>query len=541
MLVPSFSQPSPMRHSFSTVPQADIQRSTFKRPFAHTTTFDAGYLVPIIVDEILPGDTLNLNMAQVTRLTTPLFPVMDSIFLDYFFFFCPSRLLWENFERFHGAQDDPGDSIDYLIPQVTCPSGGYTENSIADYFGLPIGKDDADVNALPFRMYNLVWNSFFRDENLQDSITVNIDDGPDAYTDYVMQRRGKRHDYFTSCLPNPIKDDASIALPLGDEAPVIGDGYAISVTDGSQNMGLMTYGASYAYIGAATEVRDDAVGTNESGVSGFSSGQKALGLSTSVDTHLIADLSSATASTINSLREAFQLQRMLERDARGGTRYVELLQSHFGVTSPDFRLQRPEYLGGGTSSVIVEAIPTTTDYGTDLGKLGGHGYSQGSGIGFTKSFVEHGYILGLVSARAPLRYQQGIERMWSKQTRYDFYYPSLAHLGEQEVLNKEIFYNDDSNDDLVFGYQERWSEYRYKPSRITGQMRSDAASPLDAWHLAEDFASLPVLNASFITEDPPIDRIQAVSETHFKSDMYFTLIHTRPMPTRSIPGLIDHF
>jgi len=519
-------------HNFATTPKAEVQRSKFDRSHGLKSTFDAGLLIPVLVDEVLPADTISCRMNTFMRLATPLKPVMDNMYIDSFFFFVPSRLLWENWERFHGSQDNPTDSTDFTVPvltQSTHPTGLITLGSLGDYFGLPLGLDVdiTDVSALPFRAYNLIYNEFFKDQNLQDDVTFSINNGPAGLESFDVLRRGKRHDYFTSCLPWPQKG-SDVTLPLGTVAPVVSDGNSMlfgSPADGSSwTAQLVGAAASNAQLVPVT---------------GAPSGQIAY----FQDQGLQVDLSSATASTVNQMREAFQIQRLLERDARSGTRYVELLKSHFGVTSPDFRLQRPEYLGGGSQSVNVNPIAQTGESGTTpQGNLAAMGTSSGGNHSFTKSFTEHGYIIGMISARADLTYQQGLDRMWSRQTRFDFYYPVLANLGEQAVLNKEIFVQNAAADDEVFGYQEAWADYRYKPSRITGLFRSDAASSIDLWHLSQDFAALPVLNDTFIQDDPPIDRVIAVpTEPHFIGDFYFNYICARPMPTYSVPGMIDHF
>ena len=522
--------PSVMSHNFSEVPRADIQRSSFNRSHGYKTTFDAGFLIPCFVDEALPGDTFKLEMTGFGRLATPLFPIMDNMYLDTFFFAVPVRLLWDNWQKFHGEQENPGDSTDYLVPQISPPAGGWTEGSLADHFGLPTKVDHGPVNALHFRAYNLIFREWFRDENLINSPVVNKDDGPDDPADYDLFRRGKRHDYFTSCLPFPQKGPA-VDLPLGTTAPLQPDGIMSfnSAVDGT-NLELQ---AGY--------LDNDATTRSIWGHNNPRTQTEQVEYSTGLE----VDLTSATAATINQLREAFQVQRIYERDARAGTRYTEIIKGHFGVQSPDARLQRPEYLGGGSTPVNINPVAQTTqtlDTGTPQGNLAAFGTVHFNRHGFTKSFTEHMVLMGIMMVRADLTYQQGINRMWSRQTRFDFYYPALAHLGEQAVLSKEIYADGTAGDQDVWGYQERFAEYRYKPSLITGLFRSNATASLDAWHLSQEFASRPVLAESFISEFPPVDRVIAVpTEPHFIFDSYFKLHCTRPMPLYSVPGMIDHF
>ena len=541
---------SVMAHQFSRVPSVSIQRSTFDRSHGYKTTFNEGYLVPFFVDEVLPGDTFNLNTTLFSRLSTPVVPFMDNLFLETFFFYVPDRLVWDNFQKMMGEQENPGDSTDYLIPQITVTNA--ENQSIFDYFGIPTRiSNGIKVNALPFRAYNLIWNEWFRDENLQDSVTVAKGDSGDPT--YTLLKRGKRHDYFTSALPWPQKGDA-IDVPLSAQIEANFTN-PLSVTLSPFNPVVSSAGSSIpkntlAYLQQSALNDVIFTGSMTSPAGGYNKIQfSGSGSVSASELNKLADglsIGNATGSiiTINELRQAFQVQRMLEKDARGGTRYTEILRAHFGVVSPDARLQRPEFLGGSSSRININPVQQTsgTTDTSPQGNLAAYGVVADRYHGFTKSFVEHGFIIGLINVRADITYQQGLNRLWKRRTRLDHFWPTLAHLGEQTVTNDEIYAQGTAADDDAFGYQERYAEYRYKPSLITGKFRSNDPQSLDVWHLSQYFQNLPVLNDEFIEDAPPINRVVAVQdEPHFLLDVYFNLKCTRPMPLYSVPGLIDHF
>lgn len=548
-------QPSvmPPQKNFNAVPRiSGQQRSVFNRSHGHKLTMDAGFIVPFYVDEIIPGDSQELTANLVGRLSSPLIhPIMDNLHIDTFFFFVPNRLVWDNWEKFMGAQDDPDDSIDFTIPTLdTELSGGFSVETIGDYFGLPTGVPDTTnnmgISALYHRAYNLIYNEWFRDENLQNSQPVPKDDGPDSLTNYALQRRPKRHDYFTSCLPFAQKGDP-VGIGLTGVVGVRGTGDTLGLLDGSgDTAGIYIDASSGSGRGLSASISLDgaAIGDALGTPSGLDQGT-AIGVDTdATNSGMEVDLSTASAILINDLRTAVAMQHVLEADARGGTRYVELIKNHFGVISPDFRLQRPEYLGGSTNYVTVNAVTQTSQSNDSDEKYQGEQAAFGtiqSRSGYSKSFVEHGMVFGFCHVRADLTYQQGIPKMFNRSTRFDFYLPLLANLGEQEVLNREIYWADDDEvDDEVFGYQERWAEMRYKPSGISGYFRSNATNTLDSWHLSEDFADTPVLGDAFLIESPPLDRVLTIvgnDTPEIIMDCWIDLKHARPMPVYSVPGL----
>lgn len=552
---------------FALNPQVDISRSAFDRSSSVKFSFNVGELVPFYVEEVLPGDTFSVDTSKVVRLQTLLTPIMDNLYFDTYYFFVPNRLVWSHWKQFMGENTESAwyPSTEYTIPQLKAPSGGWQIGTIADAMGIPTGVDGLSVNALPFRAYALICDQWFRDQNLLDPLLVPLDDSDVSGTNgdnYIEDcakggkpfKAAKYHDYFTSCLPAPQKGPAvTIPVATGGEFPV----YALpkTVPAAADYTDLYPLVSSAALNSGDRKVR--AAGNN------FVDGSK----SWPVGTTDISDLPKLTnsdknsspinlwaqdinpqAASINQLRLAFQIQKLLERDARGGTRYQELLVSHFGVSAPDSRVQIPEYLGGNripiTINQVLQTSGTQPDAGTPQGTPTGQSLTTDVNSDFTKSFVEHGFVIGVCVARYEHTYQQGIDRLFSRKTRFDYYWPSLANIGEQAVLNKEIYAQGTAEDDEVFGYQEAWAEYRYKPNRVFGEMRSSAPQSLDVWHLADDYESLPALSREWITEDKTtVDRVLAVQSrvsNQLFADIYVKCKAVRPMPLYSVPGLIDH-
>lgn len=513
-----------------------VPRSRFTGSWNRLTTFDAGYLVPFLLDEILPGDHMKYDVTAYVRMSTPLFPLMMNQRVDTHFFYVPNRLLWANWVRMMGEQEAPTDSIEYTIPQILSQAGGYQLGSIFDHFGLPTEEQIAGVityshSALPLRAYNLIYNAWFRDQNLQASIYAGTGDGPDLYTSFALKRRAKSHDYFTSALPWPQKFTGP-TVPLGGMAPVVGIGALSQTPAGTSSGNVFETGGittTYPFYSITTGnflIEQDAAA--------------------SAYPAIYADLSLATGVAINTLRQAWLVQSLLERDARGGTRYVELIRSHFGVTNPDFRLQRPEYIGGGQTPLQITPVAQTAPAADDsvVGALGAAGTAAGNHHA-SYAATEHGYILGLISVKSELAYQQGMHRMWAKLTRYDFYWPALAGLGEQAILRGEIFKTGDTDDAIVFGYQERWHEYRTRYSEVTGVFKSGVTGTMDAWHLAQQFGTAPTLGPTFIQDTPPMDRILAAGETaelqQYLADIMISRTAVRPVSMFGTPAQLGRF
>lgn len=552
---------------FATNPvRLDMSRSKFPRNFSHKTTFNAGQVIPFYIDEVLPGDTFQVRTSKVVRMQTLLTPVMDNVYLDTYYFFVPNRLVWEHWKQFMGENTESAwiPQVEYEVPQLTAPANGWEVGTLADYMGVPTGVKGLSVSALPFRAYALIMNEWFRSENLTDPLNIPVDDATvqgvntGNYVSDVAKGgkpfvANKFRDYFTSCLPSPQKGpDVTINTAQLGNAPVVpmdkpvpkdllNYPYNVYIPNGNKDFGAGYHAGSVhqnAFGGAywlAKDGNSDLDPTIDNGVAGYPA-------------NLWAQFdNTVSVATINQLRTAFQIQKFYERSARGGSRYIETLKAHFGVTSPDARLQRPEYLGGNRIPVSINQViqnSGTVSGSTPLGDTGAMSLTTDVHSDFTKSFVEHGFVIGVMVARYDHTYQQGIERFWSRKSMFDYYWPEFANIGEQAVLNKEIYAQGNAQDDEVFGYQEAWADYRYKPSRVSGEMRSSYAQSLDVWHLADDYSKMPALSDAWIHEDPStINRVLAVSDNlanQFFCDIYVQNYSTRNMPLYSIPGLIDH-
>jgi hypothetical protein len=536
----------------------DMSRSKFPRHSSVKFSFNVGDVVPFYVDEVLPGDTFNVKTSKVVRMQSLLTPIMDNIYLDYYFFFVPNRIVWDHWRELNGENRESAwaQTTEYEVPQVTAPTGGWNVGTVADYMGIPTGVSGISVNAMPFRAYAMICDEWFRDENLVDPLYIPKGDAVTAGvntrtnpSDYAAGGQpfvaAKFHDYFTSALPSPQKG-SDVGIGLTGDLQVYGDGNPLHFFNGSQTPASGDYIFHFNSQGAAAGATVTADQNDRANSAGYVLTKEMVDLNPTFTSGLTATLSNATSVTINALRMAFQMQKLYEKDARGGTRYIEILKSHFGVTSPDSRMQRPEYLGGSRVPININQVVQTseTGSGTPQGNTAAYSVTTDSHKDFTKSFVEHGFVIGVCVARYTHSYQQGIERFWSRKSRFDYYWPVFANIGEQAILNKEIYAQGTAKDDEVFGYQEAWADYRYKPSRVAGEMRSSAAQSLDIWHLADEYTSLPFLSAGWIQENKTtVDRVLAVSEQNANQlfcDIYIENYTTRPMPVYSIPGLVDH-
>lgn len=541
----------------------DMSRSRFDRSSSYKTTFNVGQIIPFYVDEVLPGDTFSIDTSKVVRMQTLLTPVMDDIFLDTYYFFVPNRLTWSHWKQFMGENTESAwiPSVEYEVPQLTAPEGGWNIGTIADYLGIPTGVSGLSVNALPFRAYALIMNEWFRDENLSDPLNIPVTDatvqGVNTGTFVTDVAKGglpytaaKYHDYFTSALPAPQKGP-DVTIPVAEAATAYVYPAATLNPNLQERFNTLRWSDSQGNPVTGAAQYDSYIGISSGGYTFDRDLSSSLGTGSvkqMMPANLVADFSGTSqAATINQLRLAFQIQKLYERDARGGTRYIEILKSHFGVTSPDARLQRPEYLGGNRIPININQVvqsSSTDASGTPQGNTAAYSLTSDNHSDFTKSFVEHGFLIGVMVARYRHTYQQGLERFWSRKDRFDYYFPVFANIGEQAIKNKEIYAQGTVKDDEVFGYQEAWADYRYRPNRVTGEMRSSAPQSLDVWHLGDDYKSLPSLSDSWIREDSKtVNRVLAVSDNvsaQLFCDIYIRNLCTRPMPLYSIPGLIDH-
>lgn len=540
----------------------DMSRSKFPRHSSVKFSFNVGDVIPFYVDEVLPGDTFNVRTSKVVRMQSLLTPIMDNIYLDYYFFFVPNRIVWDHWRELNGENRESAwaQTTEYEVPQVTAPTGGWNVGTIADYMGIPTGVANISVNAMPFRAYAMICDEWFRDENLVDPLYISKGDavttGVNTRTnpgDYAAGGQpfiaAKFHDYFTSALPSPQKGP-DVGIGLTGSFNVVGNGNPVRFAAINSDLDDTPNGTITPGIGISSANNNGRVVT--SGIETADNGSVKWAVPTAAQfagdvlPFMEVNLGDVNAVTINALRMAFQMQKLYEKDARGGTRYIEILKAHFGVTSPDSRLQRPEYLGGSRVPININQVVQTSETGTGTpqGNTAAYSVTTDSHKDFTKSFVEHGFVIGVCVARYTHSYQQGIERFWSRKSRFDYYWPVFANIGEQAILNKEIYAQGNATDDEVFGYQEAWADYRYKPSRVAGEMRSAAAQSLDVWHLADDYTALPSLSAGWIQENKTtVDRVLAVSEQNANQlfcDIYIENYTTRPMPVYSIPGLVDH-
>lgn len=534
---------------YAQVPHAEIRRAKFQRDFNLLTTMNEGDLVPIYLDEVLPADTFKINLNALVRMATPLYPVMDNAYMDFYFFFVPARLLWKHFQNLMGQNDSTfwAETTEYTTPVTTAPEGGWNVGTLADYFGIPTGVSGLKVNSLPFRAYTKIWNEWFRDENLQQPVTQSMDDttttGVNTGTNLSDAEAGglplkvcKYKDYFTSCLPSPQKAAEPVQLPMTGAAGV----YAYSDKElKNKTEATINSFASQTDYGGVTNQRlyDIFLWKSDPEQIYVGDGKEKK------QYYLGADLTKVEATTINELRQAIAVQHIFERDARTGTRYKEILKGAWGVTSPDARLDRSEYIGGHRMPINVNQVIQTssTDSTSPQGNTGAYSMTTLSQNMCTYSATEHGYVLGLAAIRVDHSYQQGLSRLWTRNTRFSYYDPMLANLGEQAVLNQEIYAQGKAKDEEVFGYQEAWADYRYRTNMVTSEMRSTYAQTLDAWHYADKYDALPTLSSSWIKEGTEnIDRTLAVqsSNSHqFICNFYYEQAWTRPMPIYSIPGI----